>query len=207
MSMLQLLENDWQTFILYIISLVGALTFHEAAHAYVAKKLGDDTADDLGRLTLNPIAHLDPIGTVMLFVAGVGWGKPVPVNPNNFKSPKIDNLKVALAGPLSNLLLAIVFAAFYWIFRPAADSWAAAFTVVIVQINLVLMIFNLIPIPPLDGSKFVHLFLDEETYYQFEQYGFYLLIGLLVLGYFGIPILERIIFTPTQFLSGLLLGG
>lgn len=193
-------------FILYIVALLIALTVHEAAHAWAAKKLGDDTAESLGRLTLNPLAHLDPIGTMALLFVGVGWGKPVPVNPNNFKHPKLDNLKVALAGPISNLILALIATAFYWVFRPDGGSLASDFTTTFVYLNLVLMFFNLIPLPPLDGSKLIHLFLDEESYIRFEQYGFYILLGLIALGWLNIPVLSNLIFTPTQFVFNLLLN-
>lgn len=204
--LIQQLFTDPLAFAIFAVALVLALSFHEAAHAFVAKRLGDDTAEALGRLTLNPLAHLDPVGTIALLVAGVGWGKPVPVNPDNFRSPRVDNLKVALAGPLSNLLLALIFAGFNLLFGPDPGSLASLFTGMIIWFNLLLMFFNLIPIPPLDGSKVLHLFLSERAYFFLEIYGFYFLFGLIVLMWLGIPLLSTLIFTPTQFLFQLLTG-
>lgn len=192
------------SFILMAVVLVTALAWHEAAHALIAKHLGDDTAEAEGRLTLNPLAHLDPIGTIAILVAGIGWGRPVPVNPNNFNNPKLDNLKVALAGPISNLILALAFAGLNLIFRPDPGSLAGTFTALAIWYNLLLMFFNLIPIPPLDGSKVVHLFMNDETFFHFEQYGFYLLFGLIALSWIGIPLLSYIIVTPTQTIFSLL---
>jgi Zn-dependent protease len=198
------LFNNPTGFILFIVVLLMALTVHEAAHAYAAKLLGDDTAELLGRLSLNPLVHLDPLGTLAMLVAGVGWAKPVPVNTSNFTNPRLHNLFVALAGPASNLLLAIVFAVFSAIFKPDPSSLAAAVTTLVIYFNIVLMLFNLIPIPPLDGSKILHLFMSDESFYTLEQYGTYILLGLILLGRFGIPILSTLIFGPTQFLLNLL---
>lgn len=195
------------SFIILAAALVLALSWHEAAHALVAKQLGDDTAEKLGRLTLNPASHLDPLGTLALLFAGVGWGRPVPVNPNNFQNPKLDNLKVAVAGPISNLILAIIFALFNFLFQPDPDSIAGIFTTTVIWFNLMLMFFNLIPIPPLDGSKIVHLFMDDEAFFRFEQYGFYLLFGLIALSWIGIPVLSTIIMAPTRLLFQLLTQG
>lgn len=205
--LLNQLFKDPLAFALFAAALMLALSWHEAAHAYTAKKLGDDTAENLGRITLNPLAHLDPLGTIALLVAGFGWGKPVPVNPNNFRQPKLDNLKVALAGPLSNLALALLFAALNWIFQPQAHSLAANFTAIVIWFNLVLMFFNLIPLPPLDGSKVVHLFLDDVQLPRFEQIGYYLLFGLIALTWLGFPLISNLIITPTQTVYSLLTGG
>lgn len=202
--LLQELANNPLAFVVFIAALVLALSWHEAAHALVARQLGDDTAEQMGRITLNPLAHLDPLGTVALLIAGVGWGRPVPVNPNNFENPKLDNLKVALAGPISNLVLALIFAALNFLFRPEPGSLAGIFTTMIIQYNLILMFFNLIPIPPLDGSKIIHLFVDDETFFKLEQYGFYLLFGLIALSWIGIPLLSYLIFAPTEALFRLL---
>ncbi len=189
------------------IALVFALSWHEAAHALVAKWLGDDTAETMGRLTLNPLAHLDPIGTTAILIIGFGWGKPVPVNPNNFTNPRLDNLKVALAGPLSNLLLALIFAGLNALFRPDPNSLAGILTATIISFNLLLMLFNLIPIPPLDGSKIVHLFLSDEAYFHYERYGFYILLGLVFLSIGGYSILGRIVFMPAEALYRILTQG
>lgn len=194
-------------FLIIAVSLVLSLSWHEAAHALIAKHLGDDTAETMGRLTLNPLAHLDPLGTIAMLVAGVGWGKPVPVNPRNFKNPKVDNLLVALAGPTSNLILALIFALLSLIFKPDGQSLAGLLSSTVIWFNLLLMFFNLIPIPPLDGSKIVHLFLTDEAFYNFERYGFYILFGMIALSYIGIPIISTIITVPTQAVFQLLTHG
>ncbi len=204
--MLQLLSQDPATFILIAIALILALSFHEAAHAYIARRLGDPTAEHMGRLTLNPLAHLDPLGTLLIFFVGVGWAKPVPVNPGNFRDPALDNLKVALAGPASNLILALFFAGLNYIFQPQIGSAAYLFTTTVIWLNLSLMFFNLIPIPPLDGSKILGTIMDFGTYMYLEQYGTYFLIGLLALSYAGFPVLQTLIFTPARFVFGLLMG-
>ncbi len=205
--MLQVLVSNPLSFVIYAVALVIALSWHEAAHALVAKQLGDSTAEDMGRLTLNPLAHLDPIGTIAILIAGIGWGKPVPVNPYNFANPKVGNLLVALAGPFSNLILAVIFALLFQIFRPDPGSLAGIFTAIIIRFNLLLMFFNLIPIPPLDGSKIIHLFMEDEAFFRFEQYGFYLLFGLIILDMAGFPILSSLVVQPAQALFHLITGG
>ncbi len=196
----------------FIIAVLIALTVHEYAHGQVAYWLGDPTAKYEGRLTLNPVAHLDPLGTLMFFVISFGWGKPVPVNPRYFKHYRRDTALVAIAGPVSNLLLA--FAAFFLLLllmpkNAAFDGTTDVLNAVqaaspslrfIVQtlstsiwINLGLMAFNLLPIAPLDGSKILAAFVPlkyEDAYDQYLQYGTYLLLGLLILErMFNVPIL------------------
>lgn len=205
--LLGLLFTDPLNFLAIAAALVLALSWHEAAHAFAARQLGDDTAERLGRLTLNPLAHLDPLGTLAILIAGVGWGKPVPVDVSNFRYPKLDNLKVALAGPISNFILALFFAGLGLIFRPDPGSLAGIFTGTVIWINLILMLFNLLPIPPLDGSKILHLLVDNETFFKIEQYGFFILFGLIALSWAGIPILSFLIFTPAKGLFSLLTGG
>ncbi len=196
----------------FIIAILIALTVHEWAHAYVADRLGDHTARDLGRLTLNPIAHLDPLGTLMFFLVHFGWGKPVPIDPRNFRNIRRDSALVSLAGPLSNLVLAIVAFVLLLLIAPqimhvaaseellmthgAGERLQAFLTQVLTNslfINLGLMAFNLLPIAPLDGSKILEAFIPyqySEAYDTFMDRGPMILIGLLVLERaLGIPIL------------------
>ncbi len=196
----------------FIIAILVALTVHEWAHAFSADRLGDHTARDQGRMTLNPIAHLDPIGTLMFFLIHFGWGKPVPVDPRNFRNVRRDSALVALAGPLSNLILAIfsftlliliapqimhVSSGEELLFTQGVGARLQAFIVQILTnslfINLGLMAFNLIPIAPLDGSKILEAFISyrhQHAYEEFMQRGPMILIGLLVAERaFGIPIL------------------
>jgi len=196
----------------FIIAILLALSFHEAAHAFVANALGDPTAKHEGRLTLNPIAHLDPLGTIMFFIVHFGWGKPVPVNPRYFKNIKRDSSLVSLAGPASNLILAVisffilmaiapqilhVASADQLIFTHGIGAQIKAFIVQILAnslfINLGLMAFNLLPIAPLDGSKIIQVFVPyhlEPDYEKYLEYGPYILISLLVAEYaLNIPIL------------------
>jgi len=176
MLLLGLLSSPLQ-FTIYIAAILIALTVHEWAHAYMANHLGDETPRLMGRLTLNPLAHLDLWGSVLMLIAGFGWGKPVIVNPLNFANPKLDNLTVALAGPVSNFLLAAILGLMLR-FAPLAGEIQSVL-VIIISINLTLMIFNLLPIPPLDGSKILNLFVSNATYIFLEQIGFYLLLILV----------------------------
>lgn len=161
-----------------LTALIIGISIHECAHAFVAHVLGDSTARDEGRVTLNPLAHLDPLGSVMLLVAGFGWGKPVPVNPRNFSRPGFDELLVALAGPTSNILLAAVLGIIYQL---VGDQYPlfGLFLLLTMQINLFLTVFNLIPIPPLDGSKLFRIALGEVAFRQLESLSLPLMLGLL----------------------------
>lgn len=195
----------------FIIAILVAVSIHEWAHAYAAYKLGDSTAKYDGRLTINPLAHLDPVGTVLFLLVGFGWGKPVPVDPRYFKKPIRDNAIVAFAGPLSNLALA--FGAFFAAIilgipegvlsvtgvliapnnQPVLITFLAELIGDMIQINLVLMAFNLLPIAPLDGSKIVRIFLPhryELQYQQFMQQGPWILLALIIAGRaFHFPVL------------------
>ena len=195
--------------IIMILVLLFSVVFHEVSHGWVAYRLGDDTAHKMGRLTLNPIPHIDPYMTVLLplmlgFMTGwrvmFGGAKPVPVNPYNFKNPKKGMAITAAAGPLSNLILIAASVILFRIlvtlgfvekydvqmrFFTNEMNFVDAFFVYAVLINTVLMVFNLIPIPPLDGSKIIMGFLSHEQaarYESFSRYGMYVLIGLLFLG-------------------------
>jgi Zn-dependent protease len=168
--------------------LLVALPFHEFSHALAAYRLGDPTAKLLGRLTLNPLAHLDPLGSLLILFAGFGWAKPTPYNPYNLQGGRMGEAIVGFAGPASNLVLAT--AAALPLRYIGATGLDVPFEVVQVlflflQINVILMIFNLVPIPPLDGSKVLFAFLDPQTERQvrpvLEQYGFIILIGAMLL--------------------------
>lgn len=196
--------------------LLFALTFHEFAHGFVAYRLGDPTAKDAGRLTLNPLKHLDPLGTIAFFFIKFGWAKPVPVNPNYFQNPKKDMLWVALAGPVTNLILAVVSAMLtrgIWMLATALPYSAAAEAILVplnsmliasVWINLVLCIFNFLPIPPLDGSRILMGLLPNNlalSYMRIERFGF---IIILVLAFSGI--LSKVIVPIISFANSLLLS-
>jgi len=172
-----------------------SLTVHEFSHGWTANKLGDPTAELRGRLTLNPIAHLDVLGTILMFVVGFGWAKPVPINAMNFKDPKKGTMLVAIAGPLSNLATAVVAGIFlhYMIPNVLTGEIAAGSIYSIVVIILVLAlvygialaVFNMIPIPPLDGSRVMYAVLPDKLLYaysKFERYGVLLLFALFIFG-------------------------
>lgn len=180
---------DFATLVLLIPPILAALTVHEYAHGYTAFRLGDPTAKLQGRLTLNPLAHLDPLGTILLFLAYFGWAKPVPVNPHNFRRPRTDMVWVALAGPASNVLLAALLGS---LLRPLIEyrviqPFGALYQMVTIGvfINLMLAFFNLLPIPPLDGSKVVGGLLPVHYlgwWDAFERIGPLLLLGVILLG-------------------------
>lgn len=152
----------------YLFALVLILTLHEASHAWVASRLGDPTAERAGRLSLNPLRHLDLVGTLMLFFAGIGWGKPVPVNPRNFEKPFRDEALTALAGPAVNLILAFLVAIPYSYL--SHGLWLWSFSGALLDLSLVLFLFNMLPFPPLDGSKFLILLVPpryREKYVRF----------------------------------------
>ncbi len=196
--------------------LLFALTFHEFAHGFVAYRLGDPTARDAGRLTLNPLKHLDPLGTIAFFFIKFGWAKPVPVNPNYFQNPKRDMLWVALAGPVTNLALAVLSAILtrgIWMLASSLPYSAAAEAILVplnsmliasVWINLVLCIFNFLPIPPLDGSRILVGLLPNNlalSYMRVERFGF---IIIMVLAFSGI--LSKVIVPIISFANSLLLS-
>ena len=187
---------DFQTLLIYIIPLLFAITLHEAAHGWVASKLGDHTARMMGRVTLNPSKHIDPIGTIaiplvlLLSSSGFifGWAKPVPINFNALRNGKNGMIWVALAGPGANIVMAIC-----WLFVMII-AIKMNITVLIemgrvgILVNCVLAVFNLLPIPPLDGSRVISALLPNRLAYQYnqlEQYGLYILLGLMFLGGFN----------------------
>lgn len=186
-GLLSTLSQNPLLFVVMAISLLLAITIHEFSHAYVANKLGDSTAKDLGRLSLNPLVHLDPLGTLTLLLVGFGWGKAVPINYYNLKSPKRDAALISLAGPTSNFVMAIGLTILVKITSSvmAITPVMSTFVYPIILYNLVLGIFNLIPVEPLDGFKIVNGILPPRLAVQWVQlapYGLYILILLMVTG-------------------------
>tara|TARA_Y100001970_G_C13893834_1_gene680111 strand:+ start:50 stop:679 length:630 start_codon:yes stop_codon:yes gene_type:complete len=190
--------------------LLFSLCFHEFSHAYIAYKLGDNTAERLGRLNLSPFSHLDPIGTLMLLFVGFGWAKPVPVNPYNLNNPKKDMMMIAAAGPLSNLLLAFIGSCFIKYFPyNFLDNYNEAIYIFI-YINIALAIFNLIPLPPLDGSQILSGIIPNnkiKLLNKINQYGPNILMGLILIGIFtNINIIHTIMSPFINFFLFLFLG-
>lgn len=170
-----------------ILGFAVGITLHEAAHAYSAYKLGDDTAYRAGRVTLNPAAHLDVLGSLMLLMAGFGWGKPTPVVPSKLRGGVLGPVTVALAGPVSNLLIVAVCAILY-AFPVFQSGYLLFVTIGVAFVNALLFVFNLIPIPPLDGSKVIFPFLPQslDGFVDFmNQYGPMILFGLVLLMWFA----------------------
>lgn len=206
-----------QTIAIWVLPVLFAITLHEVAHGWVASKLGDKTALMLGRITLNPIKHIDLIGTIVVplicLVAGnfvFGWAKPVPVDWRNLRNPRRDAALVAIAGPVSNLLMAI-----FWAFMAKVGFWIVqsgvsngVFLVYMgiagISINLLLMILNLFPLPPLDGSRVVSSLLSPQlarSYDTLEPYGFFILLALLLTG-----ILQMLLSPPLAFMQKLFMN-
>jgi Zn-dependent protease len=175
------------------IVMMTCLPVHELAHAYVADRLGDPTARGQGRLTLNPFAHLDLFGSLLLIFAGIGWAKPVPVNPGRFKNPKWGMAACAAAGPLSNILLATIFMgalkyivyAYSWPFPTWYETARYALGIMI-WVNLSLAVFNLLPVPPLDGSRIFSAILPDHLYFKIMRYERFIMIGTIALVYLGV---------------------
>ncbi len=185
MGLLKLLIKDPLAFALVAIPLLFSVIIHEVAHGWVAYRMGDPTAKWLGRLTLNPLKHLDPVGTLMLFLAGFGWAKPVPVNFNNLSDKRKGLIFVSSAGIVANILFAFISLLFIRLFSTSSSGIAVILIYYVVQINITLAALNLIPIPPLDGSKILMGIVSERTRYflaRLEPYGFFIIIGFLYLG-------------------------
>jgi len=194
-----------------IVSLLIAFTVHEFSHAYVAYKFGDPTAKNEGRVTLNPISHLDPIGTLLILIAGFGWARPVPVNRFHFKNPKLAGVLVSFAGPFSNLIVAILaYFIFYGLLAagvgPDLPFFVEPFLSMLINLNVLLFVFNLIPLPPLDGYRIVQDLVSADLrakMTQYEQYGsliFLILIITPLSDYTIRPIMD----TGTKFVGGIL---
>jgi Zn-dependent protease len=195
-----LMQGQLALFTLIIIALIISLTFHEFGHAFTAKRFGDDTAERMGRLTLNPVAHIDPLGLMMVALVGFGYAKPVPTNPRNYNSVWAQ-LMVAAAGPFANLLIAVV----AWnLYRYGAQAgWegfltseADRFFSILVGINLLLMVFNLIPLGPLDGHYILPYFLPRPLALRYtvlnDRYGGWFFMGLILLSILGVPIFNAV---------------
>jgi len=185
MGLLNLLLTDPLAFILIAVPFLYSVVIHEVAHGWVAYRMGDPTAKWLGRLTLNPIKHLDPIGTLMLFLVGFGWAKPVPINLNNIPNKRKGLIFVSSAGIIANILFAFIAGMLYRLFSPSSSELTTMLFSAIISINITLAALNLIPIPPLDGSKILMGIAPRSTGYflsRLEPYGFFIIIGLLYLG-------------------------
>jgi len=200
--------------------LLVTLTIHEFSHGYVAYLLGDDTAKRAGRLTLNPISHIDPVGLLMLFIVRIGWAKPVPVNPYNFNNQKRDMAITAAAGPAANFVMAIILSVFFNLLKATNPNllysgsvmtqFFTGMLVYAILINLALGIFNLIPIPPMDGSKILGGFLSDEAYYKYtaqERKGAQILMIIFAISFvFRLNLIGAIIMPPLNFFLKLLIG-
>lgn len=205
-SPVQRAADDPVGFIAFVIAIVLGITVHEFMHAYAATRLGDDTARLMGRLSLNPMAHLDPFGTLLIVLAGFGYGKPVPFNESRLRSA-LGVSGVALAGPFANIVLAALCA--LPLRFGGIDPLGGAYSVILESIvfwNCILAVFNLIPIPPLDGSNVVYGLLPPQQRYTWRTYQQYGPILLLLLLFFGASILRVVVFGPAVFLFGLFTG-
>ncbi|HEY8501030.1 MAG TPA: site-2 protease family protein [Clostridia bacterium] len=218
-----MLNQSLEQYILIIPVLLISLTIHELAHGYTAYRLGDMTAKEQGRLTLNPLKHLDPIGTIMLVVARIGWAKPVPVNPYFFRDRKRGMMLVSIAGPLSNLILAFMGIFLYQISfvtmyenivrGSSIVTYWLLFLSMFFSINLNLAIFNLLPVPPLDGSKILSGILPADKYFRFMQYeriiGMIFLVAVIVfpgiistvIGFFTKPIADSMLWVTDKIIG------
>ena len=209
---------EFQTLLLIAPPILLALTFHEYAHAYAAYRYGDDTAKQSGRLTLNPLRHLDPLGTIMIFLVHFGWAKPVPVNPSRLGNPKKDMLWISAAGPLANMVLALASGLLIRVLlvmgntpdRHTAIGLLFFILIMSLQINLALAIFNILPIAPLDGSKILSALLPArygKLITFLERYGPFILIGLILFGQAtGVSVLGGLIWPFVDFFSTLFAG-
>jgi len=203
-------------FIFVVIAIIFVTTVHEFSHAYAATVLGDPTSKHMGRLTLNPLAHLDPLGLVLIFLVGIGWGKPVMVNPAYFKNPKLHEALTAVAGPMANLAIALVMVIPLKYFPNYLGDTLRTLFEVIFNISLVLFAFNMLPFPPLDGSKFIQIFIPKKFAPAYERYlasaglyfmAFVIIDNLILARYFHFSILQHFVGTIYVFLKALIFLG
>ncbi len=213
--------TDIIQYVLILPVILLALSIHETAHGYIAYKLGDPTARSLGRLTLNPLKHLDVFGFLCMLFFHFGWAKPVPVNARYFKKPRRDMALTSAAGPLANVLLALIFAAllrieilFVDLFFVEDITSSTGFNMLCVLnyilymgvlLNISLAIFNLIPIPPFDGSRIAYVFLPQKLYFYVMKYEQYIMIGILLLLWF-VPFFSNLISSATSGLANIVLS-
>lgn len=208
MGLISILSNNPVVFILIVTALVFALCIHEFSHGYIAYLNGDDTAYRMGRLTLNPLKHLDPIGSMMILFIGFGYAKPVPVNPMNLNNPRVDMIKVAAAGPISNFILSFIGVLFFTLLAKIGlmqENYKLFLTYFII-INTYLGLFNLIPIYPLDGGQIFGNFIskyDKNIFIKLNEYGPKILLGAILLSLITqgrISIISWLIETPAAFM-------
>ena len=209
-------------FLMWLPIILLSLSFHEASHAFIAYKLGDPTARNFGRVTLNPLKHLDPIGFIAMLTIGFGWAKPCPVNTRNFRNPKKGFALSSLAGPVSNMILALGFtvlmAIFYLVYLifviarglaepPVFAGYIKLFLYYGIYLNISLAIFNFLPVPPLDGSRILGLILPDKVYYAFLKYERYIGIGfamlVIMLSQFNISIIDFVVSPVTNLLCNI----
>ncbi|MCC7356912.1 site-2 protease family protein [Candidatus Uhrbacteria bacterium] len=189
--MIKLLFEQPMVFAVWLLAFLLSLSVHEFAHALIGNYLGDQTAKRLGRLTLNPAAHVDPLGLLTVTLIGFGWGKPVPYNPYNLRWQKWGPVAIAFAGPTSNLILAVMSAIAFGIFAPhlGLSNLLTIFLMVFAQINIALCAFNLVPLPPLDGSKLLLAFLSAPKYHDIRNFietkGSMILLILIIMDSFA----------------------
>ncbi|MBI2453082.1 site-2 protease family protein [Candidatus Peregrinibacteria bacterium] len=209
--------QEFSYFLYFIPALVIAITVHEFSHAWMANYFGDPTARYEGRISLNPLRHMDIVGTLMLFFVGIGWGKPVPVDSRHFRNPKVQGALVALAGPLSNFLTAILMTIPYkYLSLDGSFAFFHFFAFILFRLSILLFLFNLLPIPPLDGSSIFGLFVPDKFFHRYmtflqenvKYFIAFLFIDIFILGrYLGFSLIGTVMGTLYEFIATFLLLG